>query len=119
MNNISKPHLVRLLRIFDRMKWFQPRIRYASVRSKPELLFDLQRYFGTSFDGSTVMFLHKPNCPRNLPSIHYSLEDRQFYFDGCPMKPSAKLPRTHFSIRHEPVTVYFGEFQRSRDQLSR
>ena len=119
MNNISKPHLVRLLRIFDRMKWFQPRIRYASVRSKPELMYDLHRYFGSSFDGSTVLFLQKTSCPRNLPSIHYCLTERQFYFDGRPMKPSEKLPRAHFEIRHGPVTIHFGGFQRSTNQLSR
>ena len=47
MNHISKPHIVDLLRIFDKRKFFVPRIRYASVRSKPELLKDLKYYFGT------------------------------------------------------------------------
>ena len=31
-----------LLRIFDKHKWIRPRIRYASVRSKPELIADLE-----------------------------------------------------------------------------
>ena len=41
MERISKPHIVDLLRVFDRKRWIQPRIRYASVRSKPELIKDL------------------------------------------------------------------------------
>ena len=41
MNQISKPHIVDLLRIFDKNRMISPRIRYASVRSKPELLKDL------------------------------------------------------------------------------
>ena len=44
METISKPHLVDLLRVFDKRKWFVPRIRYASVRSKPELIKDMQKY---------------------------------------------------------------------------
>ena len=40
LNKISKPHIVDLLRIFDKRKTISPRIRYASVRSKPELIKD-------------------------------------------------------------------------------
>ena len=48
MNQISKPHIVDLLRIFDKNRMISPRIRYASVRSKPELLKDLAHHFDTS-----------------------------------------------------------------------
>ena len=53
MNAISKPHLVDLLRIFDKRRYITPRIRYASVRSKPELIRDLERHFGTSCANGT------------------------------------------------------------------
>ena len=43
MNAICKPHIVDLLRIFDKRRMVTPRIRYASVRSKPELIADLAR----------------------------------------------------------------------------
>ena len=38
MERISKPQIVDLLRVFDLRRLVQPRIRYASVRSKPELI---------------------------------------------------------------------------------
>ncbi len=47
MERISKPHLVDLLRIFDKRRWLHPRILYASVRSKPELIADLKKIFFT------------------------------------------------------------------------
>jgi len=55
MQRISKPHIVDLLRIFDRRRWFVPRIRYASVRSKPELIKDLAKYFFT-YERDDVLF---------------------------------------------------------------
>ncbi len=82
MNQISKPHLVDLLRIFDRRKFFVPRIRYASVRSKPELLHDLYRHFGTCLSATEVEFIPKSNVPNNVPAIRYHLIERKFYFDG-------------------------------------
>ena len=48
MNQISKPHIVDLIRIFDKNRYINPRIRYASVRSKPELLNDLRMHFRVS-----------------------------------------------------------------------
>ena len=62
MNHISKPHIVDLLRIFDKRKFFVPRIRYASVRSKPELLKDLKYYFGTRLNDGIVLS-GQPHCP--------------------------------------------------------
>ena len=106
MNQISKPHLVMLLRIFDQRKYFVPRIRYASVRSKPELLNDLYHYFGTSFDGQRVKFLKKSNVPRDVPSIEYDLKDRSFFFDGVPVKYRPES-RPVFGVRRGPVTVRF------------
>ena len=117
MNNISKPHLVGLLRIFDHQKYFLPRIRYASVRSKPELVNDLMRYFGTRFDGDNVFFLRKPNVPKEVPKIHYSLSHRKFYFDGV----QADLYQVHqpcFRVLRGPVTVHFGHHGSRANLLS-
>ena len=73
MNQISKPHLVDLLRIFDRRKFFVPRIRYASVRSKPELLKDLYRHFGTRLTKTDVEFIPKSTVSSTVPTIRYHL----------------------------------------------
>ena len=42
---LTKPSLVDLLRMCDRNRWCTPRIRYASIRSKPELCKDLLKHF--------------------------------------------------------------------------
>ena len=52
MDQISKPHIVSFLRMVDRHKWIRPRIRFASVRSKPELITDSSG--PASPDGNTV-----------------------------------------------------------------
>ena len=83
MNQISKPHIVDLLRIFDKNRMISPRIRYASVRSKPELLKDLAHHFDTSQVGNRVEFTpRKQHHFRGVPTIHYDLKEKQFYFDG-------------------------------------
>ncbi len=110
MNQISKPHLVDLLRIFDRRKFFMPRIRYASVRSKPELLHDLYRHFDTRQTESNVEFVPNPSVPNSVPSIRYELTERKFYFDEVVVDPPTHhhhLP--YFRIVHGPVTLHFDE----------
>ena len=109
MNHISKPHLVDLLRIFDKRKFFVPRIRYASVRSKPELLEDLRQFFGTRLTKKKVFFLPLSTVPTGVPSIHYDLEERKFYFDGREIDaPAASRQVPRFEIRRGPVTLYWG-----------
>ena len=54
MQRISKPDLVAFLRIRDHRRWLCPRIRYASIRSKPELLADLRRFFLVRQRGSLL-----------------------------------------------------------------
>ena len=61
-----------------------PRIRYASVRSKPELLRDLSRHFTTIVEDEVVRFI--PRVPvRDLPEIQYNLDRKKFYFDKDPV----------------------------------
>ena len=105
MNQISKPHIVDLLRIFDKNRMISPRIRYASVRSKPELLKDLSHHFDTLQVGLRILFK-----PRNVPEIVYQLKEKQFYFDGKRVNvPEESRARPVFS-RKGPVTLTFHEF---------
>ncbi len=108
MNKISKPHIVDFLRLADQNKWFSPRIRYASVRSKPELIADLRHRFLDQLDGTLIHFLprHLNAC---LPSIEYCLERRKFLLDGSPVNvPKVSRDRPGFSIDRRAVTLDFG-----------
>ena len=108
MNHIPKPLLVDLLRIFDKRKFFVPRMRYASVRSKPELLRDLAYHFITVVKGNIVYFTPKKSVPREVPLIQYHLKDRKFYFDEKEVDvPIHSRYVPQFSIRKGPVTLTF------------
>ena len=112
MERISKPHLVDLLRVFDRRKWFMPRIRYASVRSKPELIKDIKRYFFTYELDGILNFKTRAGVSRSLPAIAYKFDTRQYLFDGEPFDvPKESRRKVAFSISHEPVTLRFDHFR--------
>ena len=107
---ISKPHLVDLLRVFDRNKWVTPRIRYASVRSKPELVHDLLVHFTVAKTDDLLRFFPKRllSC---LPRIDYDLTNRRYLLDGAPFDaPRESRKRPSFSISRIPVTLDFSEF---------
>ena len=107
MNQISKPHIVDLLRIFDKNRYINPRIRYASVRSKPELLNDLKVHFQIRVVGGLIYFDPVNPLPR-VPRIHYCVSEKKFYFDNLPVDvPTASRQRPRFEIRRGPVTLYF------------
>ena len=113
MERISKPHIVDLLRIFDRRKWLIPRIRYASVRSKPDLIRDLNKFFFTYIRENKI-FITKRDLEQvaRVPSISYDLKTRKFAFDGKVMDiPAESRKAISFSISHNPVTVRFDEFR--------
>ena len=101
MEDISKPRLVDLLRTFDKMRWLVPRIRYASVRSKPMLIKDLREFFEDVREGDFVLF--KPRVAVRLarvPDIRFNVVARQFLLDHV----ARDLPRhsrrpVRFSIR--------------------
>ena len=108
MNRISKPDLVDLLRISDRRRWIHPRIRYASIRSKPELLKDLRRHFREVVPAGRphiLQFLHEL---RNVPEIEYDLAKKYFLFDGTRVDaPKTSREKPKFAIRKGPVTMTF------------
>ena len=112
MERISKPHLVDLLRIFDKRRWLHPRILYASVRSKPELIGE-KRFFFVYTRGDVIHFKLRDcvqNMLRHLPDIAYDLAERQYLFGGSPFDvPAESRKKVKFSISHEPVTLTFFE----------
>ena len=111
MNQISKPHIVDLLRIFDKNRMISPRIRYASVRSKPELLKDLAHHFDTDQKGHRIYLKPRQKHFRGVPSILYDLTEKQYYFDGRPVNvPEESRARPVFQIRKGPITVTFPGF---------
>ena len=96
LNKISKPHIVDFLRMSDKQRWCLPRIRYASIRSKPELCRDILNKF-------TV---HLKNIPDRL---EYSLQKRRFLVNGKVADFSVQSrSRPSFSLEKGPVTLHFG-----------
>ena len=109
MERISKPHIVDLLRVFDRRRWIQPRIRYASVRSKPELIKDLQKYFFTYERGDVLHIKRRDSATAlaHIPPISYDFSKKEYCFDGCPFDvQSESRKKVRFSISHVPVTLF-------------
>ncbi len=106
---ISKPHLVDLLRLSDHNRWLHPRIRYASVRSKPELITDLLVHFQLFHVGSKLVFHprnHFRGCP--IPQIEYDLDGKQFLVEGMARDiPRLSRKRPSFSISRQQVTLTF------------
>ncbi len=106
---ISKPHLVDLLRLSDHNRWLHPRIRYASVRSKPELITDLLVHFRLFHLGTKLVFHPRKRvraCP--IPQIEYDLQGKQFLVEGRPQDiPRLSRKRPSFSISRLPVTLTF------------
>ena len=110
MERISKPHIVDLLRVFDRKRWIQPRIRYASVRSKPELIKDLSKYFFTYERGDTLhikLRMSREATLGHIPAISYDFAKKAYRFDDHPFDvQSESRKKVRFSISHEPVTLF-------------
>ena len=109
MDRISKPHLVDFLRLSDRKHWLHPRIRYASIRSKPQLLADLRKFFRTRHvkHRSHLLFVPLRVLPA-VPRIEYCFAKKQFLFDGNPIDvPKRSKARVPFRILRGPVTLTF------------
>ena len=115
MMQISKPHIVDLLRIFDKHKWIRPRIRYASVRSKPELIADLERHFVIvpRHDRKHILLFHPRRVSNwsSIPRIEYDLSLKQYRLDGVHVNvPVESRTPPVFSISHVPVTLDFAPY---------
>ena len=122
MEQISKPHIVSFLRMVDRHKWLRPRIRFASVRSKPELIADILRAF--RLDWVTPHLLHLEPRTRSYrgPRGEYDLLGRRYLLDGKPRdfpRESRCLPQ--FEIERGRFHLDFADFRLGppeRDQPS-
>ena len=107
MEKISKPHIVEFLRLCDRNHWLHPRIRYASIRSKPQLLADVKRHFRSRRRGSLLLFHPLRRLP-TVPKISYDFERKRFLYDGKPIAlPIRSQEQTRFHIERGPVVVAF------------
>ena len=105
MEKISKPHIVEFLRMCDRKHWLHPRIRYASIRSKPQLLADLKKHYRARRKGKLLLFRPTHHLPL-VPRISYNFEKKQFLYDGKPIAlPTRGQEPTRFHIVREPVTL--------------
>jgi len=110
MEAISKPHLVDLLRTFDRRRWVVPRIRYASVRSKGELIEDIRRHYRDSRTGQYVRFEPVRKALRLMPAIVYHLATRRFLLDGAVVDlPRKSRQPLRCSIERRRVTIRFAQ----------
>lgn len=108
LENISKPRIVDFLRVCDRKNWVFPRIRYASVRSKPTLLKDIRCHFRERTEGDLLELQPLNHCVR-CPLVQYDFGRKVFLFDGQPIDlPRAAKPE--FRILKGPVTVNFGSW---------
>ena len=105
LENISKPKIVDFLRVCDRKNWVYPRIRYASVRSKPTLLKDIRDHFEEK-QGNLLELVPLRNHLR-VPRIQYDFVQKLFLFDGSPID-LPKAGKVEFRIVPGPVTVDFG-----------
>ena len=111
MEKISKPNLVDLLRLSDRERWFAPRIRFASVRSKPCLIQDLRELYKDVRRGERVLFLPRHKLQNHVPHILYDVKRRTFLLNGKVMDvPKISRQKPVFSIRRELYTLTFDSF---------
>ncbi len=107
LDNICKPQIVDFLRVCDRRRWVFPRIKYASVRSKPILLEDIRLHFREFPLGEDKLLL-VPVRPVPV-KIVYSFPKKEFLFDDAPIH----LPtyaRPVFRFVRGPVTIRFGKW---------
>ena len=118
INAISKPLIVDLLRTFDKNKWISPKIRYASVRSKNDLIKDLDRHFTFEKSKHTITFLPKAEKPRH-PQIEFDLETRLYSFDGRPLDvPEESRAVAPFQFRYGNFVLYFDHQDQFPTQVS-
>ena len=119
MLHISKPRIVDFLRTCDKHNWVFPRIRFASVRSKPELIEDIEHNFIVSREGNFVSIVPRRKSHR-IPAIQFDLSLKKFLLNGEYhefRKESREKPK--FQIRHSPRTIVFESFHASTESLSR
>ena len=107
VQRISKPHLVDFLRMCDRNRWCCPRIRYASIRSKPELCEDILKFF-SFIEAAEVIFICPLRTLHGFPEMEYHLKGRCFVLDGCHHDfPRLSRSKPVFQLERKRVTLEF------------
>ena len=108
VQRISKPNLVDLLRLSDKRRWCQPRIRYASIRSKPELCRDLVRFFDFSEEDEKIVITPKKPI-LNFPQLSYSVKHRHFVLNGSRFDAArVSRQRPTFQFQRRKTVLNFG-----------
>ena len=85
----------------------------ASVRSKPELIADLRRFFlvceKKTNDAVILQFkVRAEHSLSHIPQISYDCLKRQYLFDSRPFDvPAESRRKPVFSISHDPVVMTF------------
>jgi len=88
------------------MQTLCPRIRYASVRSKPELIADLMGCFKVVQKSTQIKFI--PKRRMEFPEVYYDLEDRKYFFDDVPMNiPKLSREKPKFRVVRGPHVLRF------------
>ena len=107
VQRICKPHLVDFLRMCDKNRWCCPRIRYASIRSKPELCRDLLNFFKFEKEEDSVRIV--PIRPiHGFPLLEYNLKSRCFSVDGeLHDFPRMSREKPVFHLERKKVTLEF------------
>ena len=111
---LTKPSLVDFLRMCDKNRWCCPRIRYASIRSKPDLCADLMKFFTfEACDGFILIDSHR-DLP-SFPDLKYHLKSRRFWKDGVAFDAATvSRERPRFRWVKKKVTLHFGQIHTVR-----
>ena len=111
VQRLTKPSLVDLLRMCDKNRWCSPRIRYASIRSKPELCRDLIGFFNFDWSDDMIIITPKREVP-TFPELKYHVKDRLFHWNGEPFDCArVSRARPQFSHVYKEITLHFGTIQ--------
>ena len=105
---LTKPSLVDFLRLCDRNNWCSPRIRYASIRSKPELIEDLIKFFRFERQEEFIQI-----TPRHeifgYPEMKYHIRTRRFHRDGIEYDCATKSrQKPTFRLEKKKCVLHFG-----------
>jgi hypothetical protein len=105
---LTKPALVDLLRLCDNRRWVLPKIRYASIRAKGDLIKDLLHHFEFVFAGGFVDIRPKHRIHKFPESLKYHVKTRSFHLDHLPFD-CAKISREKvpYTFRWVKTTLYF------------
>ena len=109
VTRISKPHIVDFLRQADKHRWVLPRIRYASIRSKPELCVDITKNFVFTLADGLITFVPRFKV-EHFPYLQYDLHKRSYLIDSEHQDfPRLSRQKPKFSMSHQAVTLIFGK----------